>query len=145
MGFTRSDLQQGQLIALDTSLFIYLIERNPDFYRVVAPIFEAIDNGEVRAVTSVLTLLEVLVKPIEAGATALVEDFRARLADGTTVRVIPVDRIISERAAAIRAKYRYRTPDAVHLATAMVGGAHVFVTNDARLQNFGELKVMTLK
>jgi predicted nucleic acid-binding protein len=56
-------LAGARLLALDTSTFIYLIERHPILFAAVEPIFREIDNGTVRAVTSVLTLLEVLVKP----------------------------------------------------------------------------------
>ena len=59
-------LQGAQLIALDTSAFIYLVEKHPIFYPKVEPIFAALDAGDVRGVTSVLTLLEVLVRPLES-------------------------------------------------------------------------------
>jgi predicted nucleic acid-binding protein len=58
--------------------------------------------------------------------------------------VIDVDRQIAERAAAIRAAHGYRTPDALHLATAAVVGADVFVSNDERLRGFSALRVVTL-
>lgn len=50
----------ARLIALDTSTFIYLIEKHPVFFAAVEPIFQAVDTGAVQAATSVLTLLEVL-------------------------------------------------------------------------------------
>jgi predicted nucleic acid-binding protein len=136
-------LAGARLIALDTSTFIYLIERHPVFFSAVEPIFEAIDGGEVRAATSVLTLLEVLVKPLETKATTLADDFRAAVSASPNLRVLDVDRQIAERAAAIRAVHGYRTPDAVHLATAeMVGAA--FVSNDGRLRSFPGVPVVTM-
>jgi len=60
------------------------------------------------------------------------------------LRVVDMDRQIAERAAAIRAAHGYRTPDAIHLATADVIGADVFVTNDARLLRFGAVRVVAV-
>lgn len=52
-----SDLGGGP-VALDSSIFIYFIEEHPIYLPVVEPLFEAIDAGELEAVTSSLTLLE---------------------------------------------------------------------------------------
>jgi len=140
----KGPLAGARLVALDTSTFIYLIEKHPVFFGAVAPIFQAIDGGDVQAVTSVLSLLEVLVKPLETQATALADDFRAAVSASPNLRVVDVDRQIAERAAAIRAAHGYRTPDALHLATADVVGADVFVSNDARLLSFGAVQVVTM-
>ncbi|HLK36677.1 MAG TPA: PIN domain-containing protein [Polyangiaceae bacterium] len=137
-------LAGARLVALDTSTFIYLIEKHPVFFRAVEPIFQAIDGGAVQAATSVLTLLEVLVKPLETNATALADDFRAAVSASPNLRVLDVDRPIAERAAAIRAVHGYRTPDAVHLATAEMVGADAFVSNDGRLCGYGGVRVVTL-
>jgi predicted nucleic acid-binding protein len=138
-------LQTAKLVALDAAPFIYLVERNPDFFEAVEPIFAAVDGGALQAVTSALTLAEVLVKPVEAGDQSLVDDFRAALADSTNLRVISVDRHVAERAAHIRAHHGFRTPDAIHLATAVTSGADVFLTNDERLARFEGVRVVTLR
>ena len=53
------------------------------------------------------------------GTTALADEFREALTSTATLRVMDIDRPIAERAATIRASYGYRTPDAIHLATAV--------------------------
>jgi predicted nucleic acid-binding protein len=138
-------LAAARLIALDTSAFIYLIGKHPTFFSAVEPIFQAVDAGTVQAATSVLTLLEVLVKPLEANAIALADDFRAAVSASANLRVIEVDRSVTELAASIRATYGYRTPDAIHLATAQLSGADVFVTNDDKLRGFSGLTVASLR
>ncbi|MGO9837276.1 MAG: type II toxin-antitoxin system VapC family toxin [Polyangiaceae bacterium] len=138
-------LAGARLIALDTSAFIYLIEGHPTFFAAVEPIFQAVDAGTVQAVTSVLTLLEVLVKPLEANALALADDFRAAVSASAALRVIDFDRSVAEHAAGIRAAYGYRTPDAIHLATAQLAGADAFVTNDGKLHAFSGVTVVSLR
>ncbi|WP_447973510.1 type II toxin-antitoxin system VapC family toxin [Nitrospira sp. Kam-Ns4a] len=43
---------------------------------------------------------------------------------------IPVTIEVADRAAELRARYRLSTPDAVHVATAISGGATGFIGND---------------
>jgi hypothetical protein len=48
------DLKPGP-VALDTQVFIYLIEEDQRLLPVVRPLFEAIDHGTLFAATSGLT------------------------------------------------------------------------------------------
>jgi len=57
-----SDVGEGP-VALDSALFIYLIEEHPLYLPLVEPVFIAIDREEIPAATSALTLLETLVVP----------------------------------------------------------------------------------
>jgi predicted nucleic acid-binding protein len=66
---------QGKLVAVDTSLFIYFIEKHPTYHPMVKPFFAAVDSGEIRVVTSILTLSEVLVLPIRLHDPQLVERY----------------------------------------------------------------------
>ena len=66
------DLDPGP-VALDTQVFIYLIEEDERFLPLVKPVFEAIDHGSLPAVTSALTLMELLVLPYRNGNAALAD------------------------------------------------------------------------
>jgi uncharacterized protein len=46
---------------------------------------------------------------------------------------------VIDRATDIRARYGFRTPDAIHLAAAVVSGCDVFLTNDYRLNRFPDV------
>jgi predicted nucleic acid-binding protein len=48
---------------------------------------------------------------------------------------------VFRRAAKIRARYNFRTPDALHLAAAVEGACDLFITNDAQLTRFTGLVV----
>lgn len=49
---------------------------------------------------------------------------------------------MAERAAELRSAYPLRTPDAVQLAAAMMGGADVFITNDRRFRAISEIEIL---
>jgi predicted nucleic acid-binding protein len=48
------------------------------------------------------------------------------------------------QAAQIRAKYNFKTPDAIFIATAIEEGAEVFITNDIRLKKMDEINCIVL-
>ena len=54
---------QRQRIGLDTNVFIYFLEDHPRYGARCASLFELIERGQNAAVTSTVTLLELLVQP----------------------------------------------------------------------------------
>ena len=57
-------------VYLDANIFIYALEGYPDFQARITILLEAMDHQEIEALTSELTLAEVLVKPFRE-ATSL--------------------------------------------------------------------------
>ena len=137
-------LRAASLLYVDSAPVIYFIEEHERFFSLVEPVIEAINRGEKRAFTSYVTLLEVLVKPLERKRPDLVRIYRELLLGNPNLRMAPLERSVTEEAARVRAFYRFRIPDAIQLATARLGGAEVFVTNDENLRAFRELPVVVL-
>ena len=96
------------------------------------------------AVTSTLTLTEVLVHPFRSGNVELAGQYRDILLDQENLITVPISLEIAEVAAQLRARQNLRTPDAIQIATAMGEGAMFFLTNDARLAAVPDLKVLVL-
>jgi predicted nucleic acid-binding protein len=135
-------LQGVQRIALDTAPLIYTFERHAVHFAQVEPVVAAIDSGALRGVASTLALLETLVGPLQSGNTALADTYRRALTLAPNLELVPVDAAVAELAATIRAQHRFRTPDAIHLATAVRAGADAFLTNDAQLRVFIGVRVV---
>ena len=57
------------------------------------------------------------------------------------VLLAEVDAAVIERATRLRAGYAFRTPDAIHLATAIDTSSDVFLTRDNRLLQCKEITV----
>jgi len=111
---------------------------------IIRPFFEAMDKGEFRVVTPMVTLLEVLVHPLRYGDSFLAQQYRDILLHARGLTTLPLSQDIAEEAARLRAVYNIRTPDAIQVATAIQAGAQFFLTNDERLPTFPELKVLIL-
>ena len=74
----------------------------------------------------VLLIPELLTKPLRDNATDELDELGALIG---RLDLLPVDEATAEPATALGAAYRLNAADAVHLATAVSGGADRFVTN----------------
>lgn len=128
-------------IGLDTSPLIYFIEFHPMFGLVAREIFHRVSIGTIVGYCSNLIRTETLTHPLRRGDHVQAEAYRALFLN---LRMIDVDGMIAERAADLRARYNLRTPDAIHIATAIVAGCDAFLTNDLALRRVTELRVLTL-
>ncbi len=61
------DTLQGSKVCIDTAPFIYFIEKHEKYLPVLKPLFIEISAGNIEAITSTITLLEVLVHPFRTG------------------------------------------------------------------------------
>lgn len=95
-------------------------------------------------VTSILTLLEVLVYPLRQDNPTLAARYRDILLATRGLSVLDATESIIEEAARVRAAYNLGAVDSIQVATAIVGGASYFLTNDARLARVPELNVLVL-
>jgi predicted nucleic acid-binding protein len=130
-------------IGLDTNVLIYYIEEHPVLMEKVELFINKIDDGKAIGITSYVTLLELLVKPIQEGRFDLVDQYRTILSG--KLEMVPLDEIVSIKAAELRAKYGFRTPDAIQLASVISRKGDVFVTNDKGLKKITEIRVLVLE
>lgn len=131
-------------VALDTSIFIYLIEESPEWLPLVQSIFASAANGERVLVISELTLLEVLVVPYRIGDLSLAERYEALLTRSRGLTMVNIERNQLRAAAQLRARYKLRTPDALQIASALTARCSTFLTNDRRLPEIGGLRIAQL-
>ena len=73
------------------------------------------------------------------------QKFRATLTPSPDFFVWDVTRDVVEKAAELRAKYNLKMMDALHVASAVVNRADLFLTNDDGLRRVTEIRVLVLK
>ena len=139
------DKLRGKIICIDTAPFIYFIEKDPKYLNIVRPIFAEIDAGNIEALTSTITLLEVLVLPFKTVNESLAEEYREILLHAEGLTTYEIVHEVSELAAKLRAKYTIRAPDAIQMAVGILYGADTFLTNDSGLKKVKDIKVVTLE
>jgi predicted nucleic acid-binding protein len=93
--------------------------------------------------TSRLTLLECRVRPLRTQDAALLQLYDAFFSSAE-VEVTELTAPVVEKATVLRATLEVKTPDALHLATAIVSGARAFLTGDRGLARCKEIAVEVL-
>jgi uncharacterized protein len=117
---------------LDSAPIIYLIEQRQPFATSVR---SKLAGTGIIPITSELARLECRVKPMHDRNLILLQDFDDYF-NNTIAEIIPLTRDVVDRATEIRAQFNFKTPDALHLAAALVSKCDVFLTNDHRLSRF---------
>ena len=138
MGKLAEFLTGHTRIGLDTCVLIYHIERHPVYSPVTQPLLADIESGHFAAVASILTLMEITVRPWQLQRSDVVQDYAEILTHFPNLTLIDVTRDIAGQAARLRAQYSLRPADALHIATSLVHGATAFITNDRQLARLRE-------
>ena len=135
---------KGKIIGLDTMVFIYHFEENQLYSPLTFSIFESLEKGNFNAITSILTLLEILVKPKKENNLLLTERYKLLFETFPNLQVKELNENIADIASSLRAKYNINPPDAIQIATSLEAKADIFITNDTSLKKVKEIKVLLL-
>lgn len=140
----RAFLRRHRRIALDTSIFIYHLQPNPKYVAYTDLIFSWLERPESRAITSTITMTELLVLPYRDGDEQMANDFYGLLSTYPNLDWIAPPLEIAELAARIRALHRLQTPDALQAATAVQAQATGLITNDRLFERAKEFETLVL-
>ncbi|MBI3303443.1 MAG: PIN domain-containing protein [Deltaproteobacteria bacterium] len=122
---------------LDTAPVIYSVEQVSLY---VTAVDARLSASGIVLVASDLTRMECRVKPLREGNTDLLKDYDDFFT-GAVTEIVALAREVMDRATAIRAQYGFKTPDAIHLAAAVVSGCDAVLTNDHQLDRFTGLPI----
>lgn len=136
---------QHQRIGLDTNVFIYFLEDHPRYGAWCASLFDLVERGQNAAVTSTVTLLELLVQPYRDHKEELAQKIYALTSTYPKIEWVPLTMNLADRAAELRARYRLSTPDAIQLATAIGHKAVRFYGNDRGLRRVKEVECILVE
>jgi len=135
----RLFLRRHRRIALDTSIFIYQLEANSRYLSLTDVVFAWVERPGHEAVTSTITMTELLVPSYRDNDEHRVDAFYGLLSTYPNLQWIAPDLEAADLAAKLRAVHRLRTPDALQAATAVRAQATGLITNDpvfARIPEF---------
>ena len=145
MASSRRIGRAGPVVAdiyLDSCCFIYLVEGEPVWRTVVEQRLRDLEPSS-RLVTSQLARLECRTKPTRDGDRALLERYDM-LFGADRVVVLDVTAHVIDRATDLRARHGFKTPDAIHLASALESAATEFWTGDSALARCTDIAVTVL-
>jgi predicted nucleic acid-binding protein len=131
------------LVYFDTNAVIYSVEKNPAYWPLLEPLWQAAKARTIEIVSSDLTLMETLVGPLKSNDSALAHAYE-QLFQQVQTRLLPMTQTVLREAARLRATTKLKTPDALHLATAQLAGCALFVTNDGDFRGAATMPVVIL-
>jgi predicted nucleic acid-binding protein len=140
----RALLRRHRRVALDTCIFIYQWEGDPRYSPLTDCIFSALERSDLVAVTSSITMTELLVHPYRNDDVVEVNELFGLLSTYPNLEWIAPSLEVAARAAEIRARFGLRTPDALQAGTAVQSNATVFLTNDPIFRRIKDFEALVL-
>lgn len=116
----------------------------PPHVELTRVLFEGVRGGEFRARSSAILVYQLLTEPSRAGRGDLGEEAYRYLSALSGFDLEPVTPEISRQAAEVRARLGLRTEPALHMATALAGGAALLLTEGSGLRRVADLEVVNL-
>jgi predicted nucleic acid-binding protein len=145
MGRLGESLADGWIIGLDTTIFIYHFEANPAYLPLTSELLQGVESGKWSAVTSIITLMEINVRPLQLGRLEVARRYEALLVNFPHLTIMELNREIARQAAQLRAEHRLRPADAFQAAACLAGGCKALLTNDRdfqRLESIFEILIL---
>ena len=131
-------------IFLDATPVIYFIQQDENFFAQTKKIFKFIKEKNFKIISSDVTTAEACVYAYRQKNLDWLNAFD-NLMKFLEVEIIHTNEEIARKTSKIRAEYKsFETPDAFQLATAVFSDCEIFFTNDKRLRQFNEIKVITV-
>jgi predicted nucleic acid-binding protein len=131
------------LVYLDSVILIYYIEQKGVFRaRAARRLSSLLASGDEVAISD-LVRMECRIGPLRSGDQSGLADFDLFFGS-PDIHHVPLTPAVFDLAAEIRALYRLKTPDSIHLAAAVESGCDRFLTHDARLSRFNRINVEIL-
>lgn len=134
----------GQVIAFDTNIFVYLLQRHSLYYSEARNLLRTVQSGENEGLFANIGLTELLTGYKQLNRYDEAYDYKNLLSHFPNLTITELNEPVVDFASDLRANYTIKTPDAIHLASAIVNGADIFITNDKALKKVKEIKVQLL-
>ncbi len=138
-------LKKLNFVGIDAMCFIYQFEAHHFFGPLTYTLFSCLEGKKLTAVSSVLTLAEILSSAKLQKDRIAWEEEKQRLLQTPNLKLVAVDEKICEGASIMRAKYHLTLPNAIQLVTALFHQTDGFITNDEKFRKIEELPIILLK
>lgn len=130
-------------LALDSNVFIAYLQQDDAFFEFAKEVLKKVSTGENEAVFSALVFGEVMYGPHPNSSLGAVKEFFDELGSANS---ISADKDVCLKAAELRQQHTsLKLPDAIHLATAILAKADIFVTADKPLVKISSHEIKTIR
>lgn len=124
----------GMKIGLDTNIFLNVKNKEEPFYQYSEAILNAIDNGDLEAIVSVITIAELCVGYYNADEIIDKDEFISGLYSNQYYDIIDMNLKVADKSGEIKNKSNLKLPDCIITASILLEGASCLITNDGRFE-----------
>jgi len=131
-------LETKQKILLDSVILIYYFDRHPIHESQVGELLGELETKACAVTLSSLVLAEILVPYYREKSYKKIKGIKRALSNAPNIHMQEMNSAIAEKAAELRASLGMKTPDAIHLATALHAEVDCLITNDSDFLKYQE-------
>ncbi len=121
---------KGSRVYFDTNIFIYMLEGSKELSKPIDILQQGIQSQEFSVYSSELVFTEILPPLVRDDKTNIIKLTVSFLSQGSVFNLAPIDRDVSIQAGYLRGQSKMKSPDALHVATALFQKCDIFLTND---------------
>lgn len=122
-------------VVLDTNIFLNVKNREEPYCEYSKRVLDAVDDGKIQAIISVLSVAELCAGYYSAGDEMGKRDLITHLVSSRGFTIVELDLKLADAAGRIRAETGLRLPDAIIVASGVARGAEYVITHD---EEFGK-------
>ena len=129
---------------LDTNILVYHLEDSLPYSDLTQIIFELMIGTKIKGHTSVLGIMELNVGHYKKKQSEKAWAQTEILSQLPGFMIHPFDLVTADRAALLRAEYNFKSPDAIHAATALESRCDTFIGNDKIFSRLPKIRYIHL-
>lgn len=141
----RERLDEARLVHVDARVLAHHLLGSTGYAELTRAVVAGMGPDGFRGQTSALALYQILAEVYRRGDSDLADEVAKLLTVHPTLELVPVDAEISVQAAQVRAQLGGRAERAVQIATALVAGADIFLTERSGLRRIVGMSVVNLE
>ncbi|MCW4048212.1 MAG: PIN domain-containing protein [Candidatus Bathyarchaeota archaeon] len=120
----------AETVVLDTNVFLNVINKEEPFFASSSRLLDLIDEGELNAVVSTVTLAELSTGYYMTGDEKGWKEFLIHLVSSENYIIVDLDVAIANKAGKLRAETGLKLPDSIIIASGLKEKAEFLVTQD---------------
>ena len=141
----RELLEDATRVHVDARVIGYHLVADPRYLELTRLLFSGLRSGKIRAQTSAVTLYQVLAELHRQAQPERAREIGKILTIHPGLEVLPVTAEVAEQAAQVRAQLGGRAERALQIATALISGAELYLTEHSGLRRIVGMSVVNLE
>lgn len=119
-------------ITIDTNIFINVKEEEEPFFKYSSKILDAIEDGQLKGVISIITIAELCVGYYNINKPKEKDEYVSKLYSQDNYIIVNLDRELADQSAKIRSETNLRLPDSIIVAASLREKVSFLISNDGK-------------